>query len=111
MAYTIYSTALYRRQAKRLAKRYPSLKEELFRLVETLEQNPELGISLGMQAFKVRLAIRSKCKGKSGGARVIYYLITAEREVWLLALYDKSELDSLDVSMIRRLIDDVSTER
>jgi hypothetical protein len=41
------------------------------------------------------MAIPSKMKGKSGGARVITYLISEDQEVYLVHIYDKGQLDNL----------------
>lgn len=45
--------------------------------MQTLEKelivNPKLGADLGNGIFKIRLAVKSKGKGKSGGYRVITY--------------------------------------
>jgi hypothetical protein len=49
-----------------------------------LQDNPTAGISLGNSTYKIRIAIKSKGSGKSGGARVITYVVTAEKEVYLL---------------------------
>lgn len=54
-----------------LTKKYRSLKSELENLGKELSENPTSGTPLGNDVYKVRLAISSKGKGKSGGARVI----------------------------------------
>lgn len=64
----------FKKEAKPLLKKYRSLKDELTALEQELVQNPALGTPLGAQIFKIRLAIKSKGRGKSGGARVITYL-------------------------------------
>lgn len=74
MSYNISTIPLFDKQAKRLAKKYPSLKKDLEELLKELVINPELGIALGNNFYKIRLAISSKGKGKSGGARVITYV-------------------------------------
>jgi mRNA-degrading endonuclease RelE of RelBE toxin-antitoxin system len=74
MSYNVNSIPLFDKQAKRLAKKYPSLKKDLAELIKKLADDPEQGISLGNGFYKVRLAIASKSKGKSGGARVITYV-------------------------------------
>ncbi len=61
----------FQKQAKRLAKRYKSFPDDLQKLVDELKQNATLGTPLGGNVYKIRLAISSKNKGKSGGARVI----------------------------------------
>lgn len=97
------------RRAKRLAKKYKSLKSDLQSLVNSLKQHPEQGTSLGMGGvYKVRLAIASKGNGKSGGGRVITYSIKVNEpddyEVTLLTIYDKSEIDNVSNSYIISLI-------
>ena len=90
MNYKISSIPIFDRQAKRLAKKYPSLKSDLSLLIDSLAIEPEQGKALGNNFYKVRLAITSKGKGKSGGARVITYLKVTATIVYLSAIYDKS---------------------
>ncbi len=86
------------REMKRLAKRYRSLKADLAELGEELRLNPFLGTDLGHHLRKIRLAITSKGKGKSGGARVITYTVIiaqTETEIKLITIYDKSERENI----------------
>jgi hypothetical protein len=71
MNFKVLSISLFDKQAKRLTKKYPSLKSEIALLSEGLAANPTMGVSLKNNFFKIRLSIKSKGKGKSGGARVI----------------------------------------
>jgi hypothetical protein len=95
MSYNVYTIPPFDRQLKRVVKKYPSLKEEYKELVESLEENPEQGDALSNSCFKIRVAIKSKGKGKSGGARVIINVQVVENNVFLLAIYDKSEQDNI----------------
>ena len=95
MSYKILSIPPFDKQLKRLVKKYPSLKIEFGKLLESLEQEPEQGTKLGNSCFKIRIAIASKRKGKSGGARVITNFVIAEETVFLISIYDKSEKDNL----------------
>ena len=91
--------------AKRLAKRYPSFKDDLKAFTKSLEENPEQGTPLAGGYRKIRMAIASKNKGKSGGARVITLnCIVAEKEgeVFLVKVYDKSEAESISIKDIRK---------
>ncbi len=97
------------KQLKRLAKKYPSLKIEFAELIETLELQPEQGLPLGNNCFKIRMAIASKGKGKRGGARVITNVLISETTVFLLAIYDKSEKDNLTDSELKELLKFVNT--
>ena len=110
MSYNVIPIERFKKEAKRLAKKYPSLKSELSELFEALTMNPETGTPLGNNAYKVRLAIRSKGKGKSGGGRVVTYVITEEKEVYLLTIYDKSELDNIDDKILRKIITDLTAK-
>lgn len=91
MSYSIEVTSFFGKQLKRLAKKYPSLKKEFAELLTSLKQNPEQGKALGNHCYKIRLAIASKNKGKSGGARVISHIQIVQKKVYLLSIYDKSE--------------------
>ena len=63
--------------------------------MESLEQKPEQGTNLGNNCYKIRIAIASKGKGKSGGARVISNFVIAEETVFLISIYDKSEKENI----------------
>lgn len=95
MSYNISSIPLFDRQAKRLSKKYPSLKKDLTGLTEKLADEPEQGTSLGNSFYKIRLAIASKGKGKSSGARVIIYVRVARNTVFLASIFDKSEKSTI----------------
>jgi mRNA-degrading endonuclease RelE of RelBE toxin-antitoxin system len=71
MSYKILFTPEFEKEIKRLSRKYPSLKQDYLELLHSLSANPIQGISLGNQCFKIRLSIKSKASGKSGGARVI----------------------------------------
>jgi mRNA-degrading endonuclease RelE of RelBE toxin-antitoxin system len=108
MKYDVVTLASFRREAKKLIKKYPSLKGELVELGTQLSTSPQLGSSLGYNCYKVRIAIASKGKGKSGGARVITHLHVKGSTVYLLSIYDKSEKDSISDQYILELIKEIS---
>ncbi len=47
MSYSIELSSNFKKEAKRLTKKYPSLKTELAQLFAELENNPTLGTPLG----------------------------------------------------------------
>lgn len=101
------------KQLKHLAKKYKSIAGDLEVLRDELKQNPYSGADLGGGARKVRMSIKSKGKGKSGGARVITYLVSAVEEnieVSLLTIYDKSERENISDKEIRSLIQALENE-
>ena len=87
-----------------MLKKYPSLKNELGLLIENLENEPKIGNSLGNNCFKIRIAIASKGKGKSGGARIITHFKIQKNTVFLLAIYDKSEQESFSDAELLELL-------
>ncbi|HLF45419.1 MAG TPA: type II toxin-antitoxin system RelE/ParE family toxin [Chitinophagaceae bacterium] len=103
MSYNVLYTENFRKEAKRLAKKYTSLKTDIEALIESLEKDPAQGKSLGKDCFKIRLAIASKRKGKSGGARVITCVLIEDTEVHLLTIYDKSEKEDISDKELKTL--------
>ena len=79
------------REIKRLAKKYRSIPQDFRILLQLLQANPTMGEPLGKDCFKIRMAISSKNKGKSGGARVITCVKIVDDTLFLLSIYDKSE--------------------
>ncbi len=74
MRYSVVSTSNFKKELKRLAKKYPSILNDVLMLIDTMEFEPMQGVSLGNHFYKIRLAVSSKGLGKSGGARVISYI-------------------------------------
>ena len=108
MSYNIIAVPTFRKELKKLAKKYPSLKTDLAILFESLEENPVQGTSLGRNCYKIRLAISSKGKGKSGGARVITNIVIAEETVFLLSIYDKSDKETLSDKELDELLKNIT---
>jgi len=106
MSYEVIPTRLFKKQAKRLLKKYPSLKEELQELTSSLAEIPEQGTAIGCNTYKIRLAVKSKGRGKSGGMRIITYLVSKEGVIFLLTIYDKSDIDTIDDKTLRVLVRD-----
>ncbi len=90
----------FKKEAKRLLKKYPSLKEELEQLFHILQVEPDHGTPIGKNCYKIRIAIASKSQGKSGGARIITYVFVAGATVFLFSIYDKSEQESVTSQQI-----------
>lgn len=110
MSYSVIPTNRFGRELKRLAKKYPSLKNEFAQLILEISTHPETGTYIGNQCYKIRLAIESKGKGKSGGARLITYLYIKTETVYLLTIYDKSEKPDLRPNELNLLVDDLELE-
>lgn len=105
MKYEIIVTQQFKKEFKPLSKKYPSLKNDLTLLLDSIEQNPKQGIDLGSGLRKIRLKISSKGKGSAGGARVITYetLINVNESILsLISIYNKSDFDSIDINLLKK---------
>ena len=107
MRVTIDYLPEFERRAKALAKKYKSFPQDYEAFLDELEKNPLVGDPLGHNTYKVRMAIASKGKGKSGGARVITYNLRQSVEdfqITLMSIYDKSEIDNVSDAYLRQLV-------
>jgi mRNA-degrading endonuclease RelE of RelBE toxin-antitoxin system len=107
--FDVIPTPRFLRQVKKLKKKYKSLIHELLDFEDSLAQNPTQGTDLGNNTYKVRLAIESKNSGKSGGARVITYIINEQKEVYLLSIYDKSDISTVKDTDLKSIIKDIKS--
>jgi mRNA-degrading endonuclease RelE of RelBE toxin-antitoxin system len=104
MNYNVIPTPDFKKFFKKLFKKYPSLKNDVTQLIEKLEDDYQIGTSLGNNLYKIRLAIESKNKGKSGGARVIYFFLDQDNEIYLIHIFDKSELENIPKETLVKLL-------
>lgn len=111
----------FKRDAKRLSKKYHSLKSDLEALEQILLEKPRSGILITENTYKIRLAVKSKGRGKSGGLRVVTHVIelavrikenelTQGITVFLLALFDKSEMENISDHVIQSIIQEINEE-
>lgn len=110
MSFEIRTTPHFERSAKILSKKYRSLKSDLGNLIDSLSQNPMQGDELSPGIRKIRLAIKSKGRGKSGGARVITYTIVTSTEhgsVYLMDISDKADYSTVDVAIIQSMVNEI----
>ena len=89
---------------KRLKKRHKSLQQDFEQLLASLLQNPIQGVELDGGVRKIRMAITSKGRGKSGGARVIIRVRIVADELQLLYIYDKADYENVSDDFLRDVI-------
>ena len=104
--YSVRPARSFERDAKKLLKKYASLRNELIKLGDELAENPTLGIPLGKDCYKIKIGIKSKGKGSRGCARVVTYVITENEEVILLTIYDKKEKSNLTSNELEEFLED-----
>ena len=114
MNYRIELFDTFKKEAKRLNKKYRNLKNDLENLkIELLSNDPkQIGISLGNSCYKIRVANSSIPTGKSGGYRVVYFIIDNDKTITLLSIYSKSDLENISENEIdKRVIDKLKDEK
>ena len=97
----------FAKEAKRLAKKYPSFKQDYKDFLESIKNNPLQGDEITKNIRKIRMAIKAKGKGKSGGARVITFNVLTDVEnghVIFLLLYDKEDASTVKVNVVKQLV-------
>ncbi len=102
MSFDIRYTQPFAKELKQLAKKYPSITNDVKALITELKSNPLMGIPIAHNCFKIRLAIRSKGKGKSGGARLITFVQIVNENIFMIAIYDKSESENIYEKELQR---------
>ena len=100
----------FAKEAKRLAKKYPSFKQDYKEFLDSIKENPLQGDEITKNIRKIRMAIKSKGKGKSGGARVVTFNVltnTEKGQVVFLLLYDKEDASTVKVNVVKQLVQDL----
>lgn len=111
MSFNIITLSSFDKELKKLAKKYHSLKQDYADLLDDIEANPKYGTPIGRNCYKIRLAITSKGRGKSGGARIITHLIISveNQTLYLLKIYDKGDIDNISETELIQLLSSIST--
>src|SRR5882724_4924739 len=106
MSFKIYPTEEFKKNARKIKDIYPDFRNDLFEFARKRKRNPLSlpGLDpLGDGLFKCRIDITGKPAGKSFGARIIYLMITADNEVWVMTCYDKSDKKDLSARELASL--------
>ena len=107
---TVSVSDYFAKEAKRLAKKYPSFKQDYKDFLDSIKENPLQGDEITKNIRKIRMTIKSKGKGKSGGARVITFNVLTNVEngqVVFLLLYDKEDASTVKVNVVKQLVQDM----
>ena len=104
MSFNVIVTTGFKKHTKSIGKKHHSLKSDLESLIDSLEQKPLQGELLGRDCYKIRMAISSKGKGKSGGSRVITCVKIVDQDVYLLTIYDKSDKENISDKELDELL-------
>ena len=104
MSFKIISTPVFEKELKKISAKYPSFKSDYRHFLDSLADNPTQGTSLGNNCYKISLAIASKGRGKSGGARLITFVKVINGQIFLISVYDKSSKENISKAEINARI-------
>ncbi|MBN2662545.1 MAG: type II toxin-antitoxin system RelE/ParE family toxin [Bacteroidales bacterium] len=110
MANRVKYTSVFEKYFKRYSKKFRSISSEILELEKLLIENPKLGTDIGDGLFKIRLAVKSKNKGKRGGFRVVTYLVTENEnnlDINLIIIYDKSEIEDIPKKELLEIVKEI----
>ena len=106
MNYSITTVSTFKKELKKLAKKYKNLKYDYKILLELLSSsNPkDIATFLGNNCYKIRLKNSDNHRGKSAGYRVIYLIIEADNNIVLLSIYSKSDFENISENEIDKKV-------
>jgi len=96
----------FKRQLKRLSRKYRRIRADLQPLIDQLVAGERPGDQIqraGYTVYKVRVRNTDAARGKRGGYRVIYYLADLD-DVLLVTVYSKTEQADIDADQIQTII-------
>ncbi len=108
--YIVKITNTFARETKKLAKKYRRIKKDFLPLLKKLEDGQLLGDAVSgfeNKIYKLRVLSSDQKKGKSGGLRVMYYVISDENEIILLTIYAKNKQSNIKEKELRKIIHDI----
>jgi len=79
------------------------IRNDIEDLIVELEKNSKIGTPLGNDLYKIRVANSSIPTGKSGGFRVITYIVIDEKII-LNRIYSKSEKENISDAELIEII-------
>ena len=100
------------RDLKRLRKKYPRVRADVQDLIDQIQNGATPGDQMqgvGYPVYKARVASTDMKRGKSGGFRVIYYVVI-EEQVVLLTIYTKTQREDISSAEIRDRISGLPEE-
>lgn len=98
----------FKKQLKKIKKKYPHVKDDLLGIIETFDANNE--ISIGRSIYKIRIPSSDMQKGKSGGFRSYIYLYIKNNLLLPLCIYPKSETESITENELKYHFDQTIQE-
>ncbi len=106
--YNVETTDVFKKNIKKLSKKYRHIKKDFLPLIEELEAGQFRGSPISgfnNELYKVRVPSSDQQKGKSGGFRLIYYVVIDDKEIVLLTMYAKAKRTNIRKNEIQAILD------
>lgn len=94
----------FKKAIKELSKKFRRIDADVDEFLDGLKTIGDLGVSLGNGFYKARIANSDKNRGKSGGYRLIALLKVVDAKIYLVYIYDKSDLQNITEEELDRLV-------
>ena len=112
MNYSIILSSTFKRSIRRLKRRYPRVQDDMSEAITVLQKSPRLGVviphSNGVRKMRVRN--RDAQRGKSGGYRLIYYVVDEPQErLTLLFAYSKSDRSDITQAELQTFLEELDS--
>lgn len=91
--YHFWLAPYFQKQLRKLIKKYPHLKEDIFLCLENFE--PRFGVALGKHTYKVRLKSRDIPKGKNKAFRLIILVLEMDQLILPITIYFKGDTENM----------------
>jgi mRNA-degrading endonuclease RelE of RelBE toxin-antitoxin system len=106
--YSVKITDIFAKETKKLSKKYRHIQKDCLPLLDQLEAGQLVGDAVSgfdNKLYKVRVPSSDQKKGKRGGFRVIYYIVSDENEIFLLTIYAKATQANIKNNDVRKMLD------
>ena len=104
LGYEVQKTILFEKLVKDLSKNFRSIGFDIDVFTDALDDKSKLGINLGNNVYKARIANSNKNKGKSAGYRLISYLKLENKTLTYIYIYDKSQLENISEDKLDKIV-------
>jgi mRNA-degrading endonuclease RelE of RelBE toxin-antitoxin system len=105
----ILTSRVFLRRLRELLKTYPGVISDIAPTISSLKKGETPGDRIprvkGRPIFKVRIPNHDAQSGKSGGYRMLYYLVDREERL-LLTIYSKTEQSDISTEELVRIVEE-----
>ncbi len=104
MSFSIHPVDGFKKDFKKLAKKYKKIEDDVRKVVLQLRENPKVGIALQFNCYKIRVVNSSVPTGQSGGFRVVYYFLDDDNNIYLMNIYSKTQKENISETELLALL-------